>query len=61
AGQIVAPAPRAFAAALLAVPTVREERVAAVARQAAERFSVDGQLERMLDVYESLVRPARIA
>lgn len=61
AGQIVAPAPRAFAAALLAVPTIREERVAAVARQAAERFSVDGQLERMLDVYESLVRPARIA
>lgn len=61
AGQIVAPVAPAFAAALMAIPAVRDEAVAAAARQAAERFSVDGQLDRMLALYESLLAPARIA
>ncbi len=61
AGQIVAAEPRAFAAALRDIPVIRDERVASLACQAAERFSSDIQLDRMLDLYESLVRPARIA
>ncbi|MEO6834477.1 MAG: glycosyltransferase [Candidatus Tumulicola sp.] len=61
AGQVVAPTAAAFAAALRAVPAVRDQAVTTLARQAAERFSIDGQLERMLGLYESLVRPAKIA
>jgi 1,2-diacylglycerol 3-alpha-glucosyltransferase len=61
AGQVVEPTPKGFADALLAIPAVRDETAATTARRAAERFSVDGQLDRILGLYESLLRPARIA
>ena len=50
-----------FARAMAAVPAVRQELTARLAREAAQRFSIDGQLDRMLSLYESLLRPARIA
>jgi glycosyltransferase involved in cell wall biosynthesis len=61
AATIVAPDPGAFAGAMLAVPARREEKTSRIARLAAQRFSVDGQVDRILSLYESLVRPARIA
>lgn len=58
---VVAPTPEAFARAFLAVRRGRDPQAAVLAKKAAERFSVDGQLDRILALYESLVRPARIA
>ena len=60
AGRVVAPTPEAFAAALRRVsPGNRPE--AAEARQAALRFSIERQVDRIQALYESLVRPVRIA
>ena len=61
AGILVPPTPAAFARAFSAVPVERDAEAAAQARSAAQRFSVDRQIDRMLAVYGSLVRPARIA
>jgi 1,2-diacylglycerol 3-alpha-glucosyltransferase len=58
---IVAPVPEAFAQAFLAVPARRDPQAIARAKTAAERFSIAGQLDRMIALYESLLRPARIA
>jgi 1,2-diacylglycerol 3-alpha-glucosyltransferase len=54
AGQLVTATPAAFAAALRAVSLERSPARAAAARQAAQRFSADRQLDRMLEVYQSL-------
>ncbi len=60
AGCIVAPTPEAFANAFHTIlaenrPGARETRSAAL------RFSIERQVDRMQALYESLVRPARIA
>ncbi|HVA33888.1 MAG TPA: glycosyltransferase, partial [Candidatus Baltobacteraceae bacterium] len=55
AGTTVPPTPQAFAAAMEAVPLVVRDSCALAARRAAQRFSVDGQLDRMLDLYQSLL------
>ncbi|HET6274535.1 MAG TPA: glycosyltransferase [Candidatus Cybelea sp.] len=59
AGRIVAPTPEAFAAAFAEVrlDAPPDEN----ARRASLRFAIDGQLDRMLALYENLVRTARIA
>jgi 1,2-diacylglycerol 3-alpha-glucosyltransferase len=59
AGSLVPPTPEAFAAAFVGAPAPPE--IARAARHAAQRFSIDIQLDRMLGLYESLVQPARIA
>lgn len=61
AGWIVDPAPAAFAAALAAVPPARNEAFSALARQSAERFSLDRQLDRMLAVYRELIGAGQAA
>jgi len=43
------------------VPSLPEPARAAAARQAAKRFSIQDQIDRTLALYESLIRPARIA
>jgi 1,2-diacylglycerol 3-alpha-glucosyltransferase len=55
AGRVVPATARAFAAALRAVPAGADEAVAANARQAAQRFRVEAQLERMIALYEDLL------
>lgn len=60
AGLVVTPAPQAFAYAFRDLATWTSERALA-ARAAAEGFSLDVQIDRMLGLYESLLRPARIA
>ena len=57
AGTVVEAAPPAFAAALRAVPGTRDPRTSALARQAAKRFSIGEQLDRMLALYASLIPP----
>jgi 1,2-diacylglycerol 3-alpha-glucosyltransferase len=57
AGVIVPPAAQAFADAFRGVTRADGDTV----RHAAMRFSIDGQVDRMEAIYESLVRPARIA
>jgi 1,2-diacylglycerol 3-alpha-glucosyltransferase len=59
AGSLVLPTPEAFAAAFLRVPAPPDG--ARAARHAAQRFSMDVQLDRMLGLYESLIQPARTA
>ncbi|HVN68208.1 MAG TPA: glycosyltransferase [Candidatus Binatia bacterium] len=61
AGSLVAAAPEAFAAAFEAMPEGPPDEAARAAREAARRFSVAAQLDRILGVYESLIRPACIA
>jgi 1,2-diacylglycerol 3-alpha-glucosyltransferase len=61
AGRVIEPTPAAFAAALLAVPAAHEAAASQRARRTAERFSIDGQVDRIVGLYESLLRPARIA
>jgi hypothetical protein len=58
---VIPPTPQAFARAFLEVPDRRDTQAIALAKKAAERFSIDGQLDRMIALYESLLRPARIA
>ncbi len=59
-GRVVAPTPEAFALALAALPERVGERTES-ARQAAQRFSLDDQVDRMQRLYESLLETARIA
>lgn len=61
AGKLVAPVAEAFARALCDVPMARESAEAEAARTAAQRFAGNRQIDRMLALYESLMRPARIA
>jgi glycosyltransferase involved in cell wall biosynthesis len=61
AGILVPPVAQAFAQALCSVPEVRESGVAEAARTAAQRFAGSRQIDRMLALYESLIRPAQIA
>ncbi len=56
AGMLVDPVPAAFAAAMSAIPRQRDPGAMALARQAAQRFSIDTQTERMLALYRSLLR-----
>lgn len=61
AGSLVPSTPAAFAAAFERVDRIRDSHTAGKARIAAERFTVDTQIDRMLALYSSLERPARIA
>jgi 1,2-diacylglycerol 3-alpha-glucosyltransferase len=60
AGRIAAPNPEALAVALrqLAAGVATE---AGETREAARRFSIEAQLDRMEALYESLAKPAKIA
>lgn len=57
AGTIVAPTIEAFAHALAGTPRAPSEGVASRARSAASRFSVTRQVDRVLDLYGSLLDP----
>jgi 1,2-diacylglycerol 3-alpha-glucosyltransferase len=59
-GLIVSPTAEAFAEALRGVAAGRR-RDDRAARRAALQFSIEGQIEGMQALYESLIRPARIA
>jgi 1,2-diacylglycerol 3-alpha-glucosyltransferase len=61
AGTLAAPTPEAFANALRSVPAVPETGQAEAARAASDRFDSTRQIDRMLELYESVIRPARIA
>jgi glycosyltransferase involved in cell wall biosynthesis len=61
AGLLVPSTAQAFAQAFGRVGNVPDPARAAVAREAAKRFSIEEQIDRTLALYESLVRPARIA
>lgn len=61
AGTIVPATPDAFARAFRDVPHGRSPEAAAAATMAAAHFSIDVQIDRMLALYESLIRPAAIA
>jgi glycosyltransferase involved in cell wall biosynthesis len=61
AGLLVPSTAQAFADAFARVGSVPEPARTAVAREAAKRFSVQEQIDRTLALYESLIRPARIA
>jgi glycosyltransferase involved in cell wall biosynthesis len=61
AGLLVPSTPQAFADAFALVGSVPEPARAAVARQAAKRFAIQDQIDRTVALYESLIRPARIA
>jgi len=54
AGRVVPATPEAFAAALLAIPAAADPAAAGIARQTAQRFSVEAQLDRMIALYEDL-------
>jgi 1,2-diacylglycerol 3-alpha-glucosyltransferase len=55
AGSVVPADPAAFAGACAAVPAVPDPVTAARSRRRAERFSVASQVDRMLEIYESLL------
>jgi len=61
AGRVVSPTPQAFASAFSDVSPELAAAGAAAARAAAAPFSIEVQIDRMEGLYESLVRPARIA
>ena len=61
AGTLVPATPETFARAFALVPVQRDEAVRATAAAAAARFSIEAQIDRMLALYGSLLRPARIA
>ncbi|MGP8101720.1 MAG: glycosyltransferase, partial [Candidatus Cybelea sp.] len=61
AGLLVPATAQAFADAFGLVGSGPDPARAAVARQAAKRFSIQDQVDRTLALYESLIRPARIA
>ncbi len=58
AGRVLPATPRAFAFALRTLPATADPAVAEVAREAAERFSVDVQLDRTVALYRDLQGPA---
>ncbi len=60
-GQLIEPSPEAFAAAFRAVRVPADPTLADAARVVAERFSLERHVDRMVTIYESLVRPARSA
>ncbi len=55
AGLIVEPTPEGFARGFAAVPAVPRRQIAELARRTARRFSIAAQVDRMLEVYESLL------
>jgi glycosyltransferase involved in cell wall biosynthesis len=57
-GQMVAPTAAAFAQAFGQIPNLPNAVRAQTARQAAQRFSIEAQIDRTLALYESLVKPA---
>jgi alpha-1,6-mannosyltransferase len=61
AGLLVPSTPQAFADAFALVGSVPEPGRVAAARQAAKRFAIQDQIDRTVALYESLIRPARIA
>jgi 1,2-diacylglycerol 3-alpha-glucosyltransferase len=61
AGRLVPSTAQAFAEAFGLVGSAPEPARVAAARQAAKRFSIQDQVDRTLALYESLIRPARIA
>jgi len=61
AGILVRPDAEAFAQAFSGVPSLPNSAVAQAAKTAAQRFAGTRQIDRMLALYESLIRPARIA
>ncbi|MGC1381945.1 MAG: glycosyltransferase [Candidatus Baltobacteraceae bacterium] len=61
AGVVVAASPASFGAAFARVGLARDGETSATARRAAEPFAIDRQIDRMLALYETLIRPARIA
>jgi 1,2-diacylglycerol 3-alpha-glucosyltransferase len=61
AGLVVAPTSEAFAEAFGRLTPVQAAQQAQPARLAAQRFSLEVQVGRMLGLYQSLLRPARIA
>ncbi len=60
AGRIIAPTPRDFGNALRAVAATPEAAASALARTVAERFSIERQLDRMLEIYTSLLGPPHL-
>jgi 1,2-diacylglycerol 3-alpha-glucosyltransferase len=60
AGQVVPPTPEAFARALCDL-AARPAEAARAARKAAEGFSLEVQIDRILGLYEILLRRVRIA
>ncbi len=61
AGRLVPSTASAFANAFQAVPTGGDPTAVGIAKRSAERFAIEGQIDRMLGLYASLLRPARIA
>ncbi len=61
AGAVVPPTAEAFADAFRTLTGVASKDGGAAARAVAQRFSIELQIDRMLGLYESLIRPARIA
>jgi glycosyltransferase involved in cell wall biosynthesis len=55
---MVAPTAAAFAQAFGQIPNLPNAVRAQTARQAAQRFSIEAQIDRTLALYESLVKPA---
>ncbi|MBV9027076.1 MAG: glycosyltransferase, partial [Candidatus Eremiobacteraeota bacterium] len=60
-GMVVAATPHAFAGAFQTVPPAPLSSAAAAAKEAAAAFSQARATDRMLSLYGSLVRPARVA
>lgn len=61
AGALVPATPEAFASAFRQVTPDRSPERTRTATEAAKRFSIDVQIDRMLGLYASLIRPAAIA
>lgn len=55
AGLIVEPTAQGFAAGFAAIPIVPNRHIADHARRTARRFSIAAQVDRMLELYESLL------
>jgi 1,2-diacylglycerol 3-alpha-glucosyltransferase len=55
AGHVIPATPEAFARAFLELPERAGEAASRRARKAAQRFAVDRQVDRMLDLYQSLL------
>lgn len=60
-GLLVPPTAGAFADAFARLPAEPEPHRAAAARRAAQRYSVETQVERTVSLYRSLLQTARIA
>jgi 1,2-diacylglycerol 3-alpha-glucosyltransferase len=60
-GELAEPVPAAFAAAFERLRVPPQPEVSESVRQAAQRFSLDGHVDRIIALYESLARPARSA